>query len=283
MIKAFKQSIKSLRANPGRTILTMLGIVIGVAAVVTMVTLGNGATASVSQQISSLGSNLILLMPGQRMGMATSATAPLFKIADADAIASQITGAAHVAPTATSALTAVAGSKNWHTSVTGSMNDYFIAGNWKLADGRTFSDSEERGGNAVCVLGDRVRRELFGTENPIGDEVRLQKFSCQIIGLLAAKGQGSMGNDQDDLIVAPLRTVQRRLTGNDDVSSIMISAQDGASTDRVKSQIELLMRERRKIGAGGDNNFNVLDTKQIAVRTSIFPQAKNILGLFPQR
>ncbi len=257
-------AFREISRNLMRSVLTMLGIVIGVAAVVTMVTLGNGATASVTQQISSLGSNLILLMPGQRMGPATSSTAPLFKVADAEAIANQISGAAYVAPTATAGVTAVSGSKNWHTNVTGSTNDYFTVGNWKLADGRIFSDSEERGGKAVCILGDRVRRELFGAENPIGGEIRLQKFSCQIIGILMAKGQGSMGNDQDDMVVAPLRTVQRRLSGNEDVNSIMISAQEGANTERVKSQIELLMRERRKLSSDADNNFNVLDTKQIA-------------------
>jgi putative ABC transport system permease protein len=257
-------AMREINRNLVRSALTMLGIVIGVAAVITMVTLGNGATASVSQQISSLGSNLILVMPGHHMGPATGSTAPLFKVADAEAISNQITGIAAVAPTVSSSVTAVAGSKNWRTNVTGTTNDYFIAGNWKLAEGRTFSDSDERGGKAVCVIGDRVRRELYGAQSPIGGDLRLQKFSCQVIGLLAAKGQGSMGNDQDDTIVAPLRAVQRRLAGNTDVNTIMVSAQPDADTSRVKSKIELLMRQRRSLSDSDENNFNVLDTKEIA-------------------
>jgi len=257
-------ALREIRRNLLRSALTMLGIVIGVAAVVTMVTLGNGATASVSQQISSLGSNLILVRPGQRMGPGTSSTAPLFKFDDVEAIASQIVGVAAAAPSVSAAVTAIAGAKNWSTAATGTTNDYFTVGNWKLATGRIFSEAEERGGKSVCVLGDRVKRELFGSQNPIGSELRLQKFSCQVIGLLAAKGQGSMGHDQDDIVILPLRLVQRRLTGKTDINTIMVSARSSEATDKVKNQIELLLRERRNLGTGEDNNFNVLDTKQIA-------------------
>ncbi len=260
----FMLALREIRRNLVRSSLTMLGIVIGVAAVITMVTLGNGATASVSAQISSLGSNLIMVMGGHRMGMHTGTTPPTFKIVDAEAIALQVTGVAAVAPTVQSSVTAIAGAKNWNTSVTGTTNDYFTAGNWKLADGRTFSESEERGGKAVCVIGDRVKRELFGSQNPIGSDLRLQKFSCQVVGVLVAKGQGSMGNDQDDTVVAPLRLVQRRLTGKTDVRMIMVSAKENAETDKVKSQIEQLMRQRRNLGENEENNFNVVDTKEIA-------------------
>ncbi|MDP3138977.1 MAG: ABC transporter permease [Burkholderiaceae bacterium] len=257
-------ALREIRRNLMRSALTMLGIVIGVAAVVTMVTLGNGATASVSQQISSLGSNLILVMPGQRMGMGSGGAVPRFRLGDVEAITTQITGVQAAAPVVTSSLTAVAGARNWRTSVTGTDNGYFPIGNWRLSSGRLFTEAEEQSGKAVCLLGDRVRRELFGAANPLGSDVRLQSFNCQVIGLLAAKGQGSMGNDQDDVIVAPLRTVQRRLTGKTEVNTIMVQARDGASTTALKGKLELLLRERRSIAAGEEDNFNVLDTKQIA-------------------
>jgi putative ABC transport system permease protein len=258
--------------NLMRSLLTMLGIVIGVAAVVTMVTLGNGATASVAQQIASLGSNLLIVMPGQRLGPGGGGGTrpPPFRLSDAEAIETQVTGAAMVAPTATSGVTAVAGSKNWRTSVTGAGNAWLAAGNWRLTGGREFSEADERTGKAVCILGDRVRRELFGSADSaeplgaLGAEVRLGAFGCQVIGLLAAKGQGSMGNDQDDFVLAPLRTVQRRLTGNANVSTIMVSAGEGTTTAQVKARIEALMRERRNLAAGADDNFTVLDTRQVA-------------------
>ncbi|WP_028008825.1 ABC transporter permease [Solimonas flava] len=256
---------REIRRNLMRSALTMLGIVIGVAAVVTMVTLGNGATASVAAQIASLGSNLILVMPGQRMGRPTSGSvAPNLRLSDADAIDTQITGVERVSPVVSKSVTAVVGAKNWKTSVTGAGNTYLGVARWELVNGREFSEAEERGGKSVCIIGDRVRRELFGSSDPLGSELRLQSFSCQVIGLLKAKGQGSMGNDQDDFVLIPLRTAQRRLAGNTDVNMVMVSARDGASTERIKERITLLMRERRNVREGQDDNFNVLDTKQIS-------------------
>jgi putative ABC transport system permease protein len=158
--------------------------------------------------------------------------------------------------------------KNWSTSVTGSTQSYLEVGNWKLASGRMFNDSEERAGKAVCVIGDTVRKKLFGTENPVGDSMRIKQFSCEIIGLLQARGQGAMGRDQDDTIIMPLRTVQRRLTGKQEVGTLMVSARDGVSSDAVKKQIEALLRERRKIAPDADNNFEVLDTKEFAAAMS---------------
>lgn len=260
----FFLALREIGRNVMRSALTMLGIVIGVAAVVTMVTLGNGATASVSQQISSLGTNLLIAVPGQRMGMGSRSAAPAFKVADADAIAAQLQTVSSVAPTVSASLTVVAGAKNWKTSITGSTNDYFKAGNWMLASGRVFMESEERAGKSVCILGDRVRSALFGTGDPLGEDLRLQTFSCQIVGTLRPKGQSAMGRDQDDVVVVPLRLVQRRINGNTDVSTLMVSARDGVDTGRVKTQLESLLRERRKIPEGQDDNFNVMDTKQIA-------------------
>jgi putative ABC transport system permease protein len=257
-------ALREIRRNLMRSLLTMLGIVIGVAAVVTMVTLGNGATASVSKQISSLGSNLIIVMPGQRMGLGTSSSPPKFKQADSDAIAMQITGVERVAPMSTASLTAISSAKNWKTSVTGSTADYLVVSNWTVRDGRTFTDAELRAGKSVCIVGERVRKELFGDERPLGSDLRLQNFSCQIIGFFNAKGQSSTGSDQDDFILVPIATLQRRVTGNTDIGAILISAREGLSSAVIKERIERLMRERRHLTEGEDNNFSVIDTKQLA-------------------
>jgi putative ABC transport system permease protein len=258
-------AIKGLRRNKMRSFLTILGIVIGVSAVVTMVTLGNGTTKSVSQQISSLGSNLLMVIPGQRQGPGSAGSvAPAFKQADAQAIEEQINGLKAVAPTASQSVTIVAMGKNWSSTVTGSTNDYFTAGNWTLASGRVFTEAEERSGAAVCVIGETVRNKLFGQENPVGSAIRVKQFSCDVIGLLKSKGQASMGRDQDDTVIVPLKTLQRRVTGSQDISSLMVAAADGVSTEHIKASVEQLMRERRHIGEGEEDNFNVLDTKEIA-------------------
>jgi putative ABC transport system permease protein len=160
--------------------------------------------------------------------------------------------------------TAVYQAENWSTSISGSNDDYFEAGGWELASGRVFSESEQRSGRAVCVLGETVREKLFGRQNPVGADVRIKQFSCEVIGLLKSKGQSAMGTDQDDTIVMPLRTVQRRLAGSQDVGRLMISVHDGASIDAVKEQLTLLMRERRNIGESEDDDFQLMDTRQIA-------------------
>ncbi len=256
-------ALREIRRNLMRSFLTVLGIVIGVAAVVTMVTLGNGATQSVSDQISSLGSNLLMLRPGQRMGHGSSG-APSFNAEDAEAIKTQVSSLKAVAPTVSRTSVVVVGTKNWATSITGSNSDYFTAGNWTLEEGRFFNATEERAGKAVCVIGATVRKELYEAHSPVGDSMRIKQFSCEVIGVLAAKGQSAMGRDQDDTVVMPLRTVQRRLTGKQDVTTILISMQDGASTEQVTNQLNVLMRERRKLSDNEDDNFSIRDTKEIA-------------------
>ncbi|NMW23999.1 FtsX-like permease family protein, partial [Rhodanobacter denitrificans] len=193
-----------------------------------------------------------------------TAGAAAFKLADASAIENQIENLSHVAPVVSRTVTVVHLASNWSTSVVGSSNAYFSAGSWKLAAGRFFSESEEQAGKAVCVLGETTRNKLFGSENPVGSAIRIKQFSCEVVGLLTAKGQSSMGRDQDDTVVMPLRTVQRRLAGNQDVGMLMVSVQDGASTTQAKQQIESLLRERRRIAAGEEDDFNVLDTREIA-------------------
>jgi len=258
-------ALRSIRRNLLRSFLTILGIVIGVSAVITMVTLGKGATLAVQMQISSLGTNLLMVRPGQRQGPGgPGGGAPSFKEADADAILGQIGGVAAVAPEGRSAVTVVGNGRNWATSVTGSNNTWFETGNWKLASGRKFTDEETRAGAAVCILGETVRREIYGGTRGLGEQLRIKQFSCEVIGVLASKGQGAMGNDQDDTVLVPLRTLQRRVTGNLRVSSLLVSMQEGSDSTRLKAALRDLLRERRKLAAGDDDNFNILDTQQLA-------------------
>jgi putative ABC transport system permease protein len=257
-------ALRELRRNVMRSILTMLGIIIGVASVIILVTLGGGATKKITQQIASLGSNLLMLSPGKRMGPGQSSGAAPFKLADAEAIARDVSSLFAVAPISSRSTTAIYANENWATTVTGSTEQYFPLSNRILKEGRAFNASETRLGNAVCVIGETVRNKLFGSQNPIGARIRLQKLSCEVIGLLESKGQNTMGQDQDDIIVLPLRTFQRRIAGDDDVSMIQISVQDGASTDRVRRDISRLMRARRHLSSNQDDNFNVMDMKEIA-------------------
>lgn len=265
LLNALLLALRAIRRNLMRSFLTVLGIVIGVAAVITMVTLGNGATRMVSDQISSLGSNLLILRPGQHLGPGRdSAGAAAFKLADVDALETQVPSLKAVAPVVGSKVTLVAGAQNWQSQVSGTSNAYFTAGNWKIDSGRSFEDDEEAAGKAVCVIGATVKKQLFNNASPLGDDIRVKNFACQIIGTLAAKGQGAMGQDQDDVVLMPIRTAQRRLTGTTDVSTLMLSMRDGVNATTTMEQIRLLMRERRKLTENTEDDFNVMDTKQIA-------------------
>lgn len=261
---AIMLALQSIRRNLLRSFLTMLGVVIGVAAVITMVTLGNGATQAVANQIASLGSNLLMVMPGQMFRPGAGSTAKPFDIRDVEAIRDQISSLKAVAPIVESSVTAVYGANNWSTSVVGTTNDYFIASNWKFASGRSFSDAELRSGKAVCVIGDTIRRQLFSGKNPLGASLRIKGFGAEVIGVLKSKGQGGMGRDQDDMVVMPLRTVQRRVSGKQDINRIMLSVKDGILSDDVVNQLSLLLRERRRITAGEEDDFHIMDTKEIA-------------------
>ncbi len=257
-------AVRAIRRNVLRSFLTILGVVIGVSAVIIMMTLGDGATQSVKDQISALGNNLLQIRPGQRLGPGRDAArAPNFKLQDAEAILSQVGTVAGIAPTAGGSATVVYQAENWSTSITGATATYFTTGNWSLASGRFFSDAEERSGKAVCVIGQTVRKELFGTKNPVGSEIRVKRFGCEVVGLLKAKG-GGFGPDPDDMIVMPLRTVQRRVTGDDDVTAMQVAVKPGASVERTTAALTALLRERRNLAENEENNFSIFDTKQIA-------------------
>ena len=261
-------ALRSIRRNLLRSFLTILGIVIGVSAVITMVTVGNGATQAIQTQITSLGTNLLLVMPGQRQpgGGGGGGGVPQFTEADAAAIEAQIGGVAAVAPHGRASVTVVANGRNWATSVTGSTNAWFETGNWKMASGRSFDPDEQLAGAAVCIIGETVRREIFGGtvgQTGLGSPLRVKQFSCSVIGILAAKGQGGMG-DQDDLVLVPLHTLQRRVTGSTKVSTLSVAMEEGSDSAPLKASLRDLLRERRKLAEADDDNFNIFDTQQLA-------------------
>jgi putative ABC transport system permease protein len=280
LFSVFMLALRSVQRNMLRSFLTILGIVIGVSAVITMVTLGNGATQAIKTQISSLGTNLLMVRPGQRgFGGGGGGGVPQFTEADAEAIASQIGGVAAVAPQGTTNVTVVANGRNWATGVNGSSNAWFDVGNWKLAAGRTFDLDEERAGAAVCVIGETVRREIYGGtagQTGLGEQLRVKQFSCDVIGILASKGQGGMG-DQDDTVVVPLHTLQRRVTGSRKVGTLLVSMQEGSDSVPLKASLRQLLRERRKLAEGDDDNFNIFDTQQLAETLSSTTQVLTTL------
>jgi putative ABC transport system permease protein len=251
-----------------RSFLTILGIVIGVSAVITMVTLGNGTTQAIEEKITSLGTNLLMVSPGQRIGGGGGGGGgvPQFVEADGEAIAAQIGGVAVVAPQGRASATVVANGRNWATTVVGSSNAWFETGNWQLASGRLFAPEEQLSGAAVCIVGETVRRELWGGaigETGLGQQLRVKQFSCEVVGVLAAKGQGGMG-DQDDTVMLPLHTLQRRVTGTRKVGVLLVSMADGSDSGPLKASLRQLLRERRHLAESDDDNFNIFDTQQLA-------------------
>jgi putative ABC transport system permease protein len=270
-------AVRSIQRNLLRSFLTILGIVIGVSAVITMVTIGNGATLAVQNQISSLGTNLLMVRPGQRLGPGGGTGAPDFAEADAEAIASEIGGVRAVAPEARSGTTVVANGKNWATTVTGTNNDWFDASGWTFAAGRAFTDAELRTGAAVCVIGATLRRELFDNRVPLDEQLRVKQFTCTIVGVLESKGQAAMGNDQDDVVVIPLRTLQRRVTGNRRIGTIVVALESESDSNYAQNNIGQLLRERRDLADNEDDNFNILDTQQLAAALSSTTQIMTLL------
>ncbi|MBT9493162.1 MAG: ABC transporter permease [Paucibacter sp.] len=267
LFSVFMLALRSVRRNVLRSFLTVLGIVIGVSAVITMVTLGNGATQAIEDKITSLGTNLLMVSPGQRIGGGGGGGGvPQFVEADGEAIAAQIGGVAAVAPQGRASATVVANGRNWATTVVGSSNAWFETGNWQLASGRLFAPDEQLSGAAVCIIGETVRRELWGAtvgQTGLGQQLRVKNFSCEVIGVLAAKGQGGMG-DQDDTVLLPLHTLQRRVTGSRKVGVLLVSMQDGSDSAPLKASLRQLLRERRHLAASDDDNFNIFDTQQLA-------------------
>ena len=257
-------AFREIRRHLLRSILTVLGIVIGVAAVVTMVTVGNGVTASVRTQIASLGANTLIVVPDAGPRQAGSSTPHPFTEQDVDAIRSQIGGIIAVSGQANSSVTATANGINWQTNVNGTTDDGVGIQAMTVTSGRLFTPDEEQSGKSVCIIGETVRKNLFVDVDPIGRELRVGKLSCPIIGALKQRGQGGMGNDQDDVVLMPLRTVQRQILGSTDIHWIVIGVDPAYDNSAVSADLNGLLRERRHIALGQPDDFRTIDMKQIS-------------------
>jgi putative ABC transport system permease protein len=270
-------ALRELRRNIMRAGLTTLGIIIGVAAVIAMVTLGNGATASVTNSISSLGRNLLILSPGTRKMSGAQSDASAFDPSDVEAIKRDISNLRAVAPVVMRSEVAVEGDQNHPTQIAGTDNAYFDAREWPLQSGRLFTDAELGSGKAVCVIGRTIRTTLFGSEDPLGAQIRVRDVPCDVIGTLSVKGQSTFGQDQDDIVVMPIRTVQRRLAGNTNVGTIWIATEQAGDMPKVKADITKLMRERRHLARNTPDDFQTNDMAQI---TQIVETTTGVLTIF---
>jgi putative ABC transport system permease protein len=258
-------AIREIRRNLTRSFLTVIGIVIGVAAVITMVTLGRGATETVKQQISKMGNNLLVLRPGQGWG---GGGAPQFSLQDVDAVRNQVPGISAVAPFISSNATMVYQEKSSNFDIQGTTPNYFAIANWTIATGRFFTDAEIDTSAPVCVIGESIRKELFGEGvDPIGSKIRVKSMTLEVIGVTGVKGQGGFGDDLDDNMITPYTTIIHRLSGRQggkNFNQIMISGEKGYPGANIVADVSALMRERRKITANEVDNFNVFDSLQLA-------------------
>ncbi len=274
---AFIIALREIRRNLTRSFLTVIGVVIGVAAVITMVTLGRSATQMVKSQISNLGSNLLVMRAGQGGG---SKGAPQFTSADVRAVKDQIPGIKSVAPLSNFSAPAVYLETARNTDIQGTAPEYFAIANWKLVEGRFFDQADLVDGSPVCVIGETIRKELFGTHDAIGQKIRLRGTALLVVGVTAPKGQGGWGEDLDDNIIVPISTLLRRLNGqpsSHNINQVMISGEDGYPSAAIVADVSSLMRERRGRKSNEENNFSVTDTRQIAEAVSSSTQVMTSL------
>jgi len=261
-------AIQAIARNALRSVLTILGIVIGVAAVIALVTLGQGSSDEVTGELEKLGTNIVMVRPGAPgMGPQGPGTRMLgaepFSLADVDAIQTDLPSIASAAPYETRGMTAILGSESITTQVVGTDNRYLDAVDWPVVLGRDFSTAEESGGQGVCIVGQTVREDLFDDADPVGQKIRLETLSCEVIGVLEEKGAGSFGMDQDSVVLIPMRTMQRRVLGDNDVGMIYVRVDPAFTTDEGIAEIEDLMRDRRRITGGEEDDFYAMDMAQI--------------------
>jgi putative ABC transport system permease protein len=279
--EAFKLASQSVRRNVLRSVLTLLGIVIGVAAVIAMVTIGNGTTQRVTADIAKLGSNMLIARPGQNTfgPQASSAESRSFTERNVEILRSQLSGVRGVAPSANKQARVIFGTANYDSTITGTDASYFTVQDWTFASGRPFSDSDVRSASSVCVIGETIRKELFTGVEPVGQSMRLGTFTCEVIGVLNAKGQSAFGSDQDAIVMMPLRTFHRRIAGNTRISTISISVIEAGDIPRVQADATEILREERRVQPGEEDDFTVRDMTQIAsMMTATTTMMTGLLG-----
>ncbi|WP_119154790.1 ABC transporter permease [Caldimonas tepidiphila] len=267
---ALRSAARSLAAKPMRSLLTMLGIIIGVAAVITMIAVGSGAQQRVDEQIKALGSNVLLVTPGSqssggaRLGAQTAQT---LTDEDAAAIAREVPEVQVAAPSSRTGAQAVAGNANWSTSVFGTTNDYLVARDWALAAGRDFEPGELASAGKVALIGRTVAQQLFGDADPLDQVIRVRRVPLTVVGVLEGKGQNATGQDQDDLVIVPLSTFRKRLQGGGGlvrrIGSISIKVHEGQSMQAAEDGIRELLRQRHRLQPGQDDSFNLRNLTEV--------------------
>ena len=268
---AVRSAFRALAANTLRSILTMLGIIIGVAAVITMIAVGRGATDRVQEQMKGLGSNIMLVMPGGltaggvRLGASTGQG---LSEDDAVAVARDVPEVQVAAPSMRTGAQVIAGNTNWSTSIMGSTNDYLEAREWPLLSGRAFEAAEIQGSAKVAMIGQTVATQLFGEADPLDQVIRVKKIPVTIIGVLGKKGQNSLGQDQDDMVIVPISTYRNRIQGGNAgklkrIGSISVKVKEGQSMKIAEENIKDLLRQRMKVQPGGDDPFTIRNLTEI--------------------
>lgn len=266
ILNAFILAFRQIRRNYLRAFLTMLGIIIGVSSVIVMVTLGNGTAKMINNQISSLGSNLLMITPARYLDGGGLMMGKKFTLMESEAIADRVPGLQAVAPMAVGSTVAKYVNRSAQTMATGMTSDYFIVGNLKMAEGREFNAKEYRAGSNVCILGESVRVNLFKDASPLGAKIKLADIVCECVGVLESKGQSGMGNDDDDVLLMPIKTFQRSIDASkslNNVSFIIVSVNDGVDSTAAMQQISNVLRDIRNIKKDDRDTFEIMDTKEI--------------------
>ena len=270
-IMAFRIAVRALGRNKLRSFLTMMGIIIGVGAVIAMVAIGEGAKALVRQQIASLGTNLLVILPGTvTVGGARTGAGGRQSLVDSDAkaVMSEIPVVTAASPVLRQVQQAIAGDQNWATSVQGVAPEFQQIRNWQVQEGRFISQADVDSTAKVALIGQTVAYNLFGDDDPLDNIIRIKKIPFRIIGVLGAKGQTGHGTDQDDVVMVPYTTMQKRIMGVTYVQQIIVSAVSADKTQEAKDQITLLLRQRHKIRPGADDDFNIRNLSDIAEAAS---------------
>jgi putative ABC transport system permease protein len=242
-----------------RSLLTAIGIVIGIASVIAMVNIGKGASKSITQSVEKLGSNTLYIMPGQQRGPGNRGAIEIpFKKKDLETLRSSLYALRAISPVENALMTIIYKDQNYRTNIRGVENDYLVAQNWNLQEGRVFDKSELRTGQNVCIVGQTVVKTLFApSESVVGKRIRLKNFSCEVVGVLETKGANTFGSDQDDMLLVPFSLFQRRISGSDNIHLMMAAVKENIPLVEAKVQIEQLLRERRRIDSADEDNFSV--------------------------
>ena len=263
--ESFKLALRTIRRNVLRSFLTLLGIVIGVGAVIALVTLGQGANDKVKADLSKLGSNMLIARPGSSQpGPPSGNDSRSFTVRDVEALKAGLRNVRGVAPTSNKQVKVVFGTASLDVTTTGTDVDYFTVQDWTFLTGNAFSEGDARSGTNVCVVGATLVRDLFAGVEPLGETIRVGSMPCTVIGTLAAKGQSAFGSDQDNTVVMPLRTFMRRIAGNTKISSISVSANSAEVLPAVQMTMTGILRETRRVAENAEDDFSVRDLTQIA-------------------